>query len=299
MTLPGRGTLELDGVHVRAGDSVSQARVDAGDLTYTPPRGQVGKRTSYFTFKVNDGELESARSSKITIDVDNTLVGNLDQAASSTILSLPNTDVNPNTNAYAQAILTGSSAQELDEVKLAITVPSGTTPKVSIWYGVAKPEQELTGLTLSNPSNIHSTATVKTFKANSKTNGRYSLATDNGDYWIVVERASGSGTISLKLSRTANIDPAHAQGWGLYQGQWKRSGNDSWSLAGALSLFAELRTVPSRQLSVRVLDMEILGPGPDELYTHGEELEITATLSEVGEYPRNAEINLPPHFCGR
>ena len=87
----------------------------------------------------------------MTIDVDNKLASNLDETAYDTALSLPDTDVNPNINAYAQGFRTGSSAQEIDEVKLAITVPSGTTPKVSIWHGNDKPEHEAEGLTLANP----------------------------------------------------------------------------------------------------------------------------------------------------
>ena len=53
-----------------------------------------------------------------------------------------------------------------------------------------------------------------------------------------------------------------------------------------------------RQLSIRVLDLEFSDPGPDELYTDGEELRITATLSEPAYIPGTL-INLPPHFCGQ
>ena len=291
VTLPRRGTLALDGVPVSVGDSVSQARVDAGDLTYTPPQDEIGKGISHFTFRVNDGELESARSAKITIDVDNKLAGNLDETAHGTALSLPDTDINPNINAYAQGFRTGSAAQELAEVKLAITVPSGTTPKVSIWSGDEKPEHEAEGLTLTNPSNIHTaSAVMKTFKAT----GRYSLATDSDKYWIVIERASGSGTISLKRSSTA-IQEATAQGWGLLN-RWKRSGSASWSGAGSLPLMAELRTVPERRYAIRILNMELSGPGPDELYTHGENLDIAVTFSEAVNIPK-ARITAPL-VCG-
>ena len=131
VTLPGRGALKLDSVPVSAGDSIPQARIDAGDFTYTPPRGEVGEDMSWFTFKVNDGELDSARAYTMTIHVDNKLAGNLEQTPDGTAISLPDGSY----NAYAQRFRTGSSAQELGEVELAITVPSGTTPKVSIWYG--------------------------------------------------------------------------------------------------------------------------------------------------------------------
>ena len=154
---------------MRAGESVSHAALDSGDLTYTPPRGQVGDDISNFNFKVNDGELDSANSYRMVIDVDNKLAGNLDQTPAGTALSLPTTGA----SAYAQRIRTGSSAQEIEEVRLAITAPSGVTPKVSIWYGESKPEREVEGLVLPNPSNIHTAAVaVKKFTANSKDNGQ-------------------------------------------------------------------------------------------------------------------------------
>ena len=276
VTPPGRGALKLGGVNARAGDSVPQARIAAGDLTYTPPRGQVGTGVSYFPFKVNDGEYDSTATYRMTIDVRNTLAGNLEQTADGTAISLPDGSY----NAYAQRFRTGSSAQEIEEVRLAITVPSMTTPKVSIWYGKDAPGRELGGLVLSNPSNIHSTAAVKTFKANSRTNGRHSLAPDSEDYWIVVHRASGSGTISLKRTATGNEDPG-AQGWALKNEYRRRTGSSTWTSSGvSYALQAELRTVGWRHLMTRVLGMEFSDPGPDNLYTHGEVLYITVTFSE-------------------
>ena len=230
VTLPRRGTLALNGVAVRAGESMSHAQVDSGDLTYTPPDSEHGDRIADFTFKVNDGELESARSSTITIDVGNKLAGNLDETPHGTTLSVPDIGVQPNIKAYGQRFRTGSSAQELKEVKLAITVPSGTTPKISIWQGTDKPEHEATGLTLTNPGNIHTaSAVVKTFTATK----RYSLNTDSDKYWIVIEKASGSGVITLKRSSTANQE-SRAQGWGLLN-RWKRTGSSQ--LVGCRATF--------------------------------------------------------------
>ena len=293
VTLPGRGTLKLGAATVDRGQSVLKARIDAGDLKYTPPRGQVGGRMSYFTFKVNDGEFDSATAYKMTIDVDHTLAGNLGQTADGTAISLPDGSY----NAYAQRFHTGSSAQELEEVRLGITVPSGTTPKVSIWYGRDKPEREVTGLVLSNPSNIHTaTDEVKTFKANSKTNGGHSLASDSEDYWIVVHRASGSGTISLKRTQTTGTPDAGARGWALKNEYRRRTVNFAWASSGtSFALQAELRTVPWRQLMTRVRNMEFSDPGEDNLYTNGELLQITATFSEPVTIA-DAKIKVPP-FC--
>ena len=292
VTLPGRGALEIDGVPGRVGDSVSHAAIKSGDLTYTPPRGQVGDDISNFNFKVNDGELDSANSYRMVIDVDNKLAGNLDQTPAGTALSLPTTGA----SAYAQRLRTGSSAQEIEEVRLAITAPSGVTPKVSIWYGESKPEREVDGLVLSNPSNIHTAAVaVKKFTANSKDNGRYSLAVNSANYWIVVERAVNTGVISLKQT-TAGNDATAAGGWALTGNHWKKGTSNSWSEGTTGALQAELRTVPSRRYGFRILNMELAGPGGDELYTDGEDLRITATLSEPAHIDGTV-INLPPHFC--
>ena len=288
LTVHGRGTLALDGVPVSAGDSVSHAAVDAGHLTYTPPQGQVGDNMAHFTFKVNDGELESARSSKITIDVDNKLAGNLDQTPAGTRLSLPTTGA----NAYAQRIRTGSAAQEIKEVRLSIFFPpSGVTPKVSIWYGESAPEREVEGLALSNPSDVHGTDGVKAFEAS----GRYSLAVNSENYWIVVERAVNTGVISLKQT-TAGNDATAASGWALTGNHWKKGTSNSWSQGTTGALQAELRTVASRRYAIRVLNVELSGPGPDELYTHGEKLDITVTFSEAVNIPK-ARITAPL-VCG-
>ena len=287
MTLPGRGALKLGAANVYRGQSVPRARIDAGDLTYTPPRGQVGKRISYFTFKVNDGEFDSTATYRMTIDVDRKLAGNLGQTAASDARSLPDTGA----RAYAQRFRTGSSAQELEEVKLAITVPSGTTPRVSIWYGEDRPERER--LVLNNPSNINSaTDAVKSFKAAKS----YSLAPDSEDYWIVVvRRAMDTGTISLKQT-TAGNDAMEAKGWALTGNHWKRNVSNSWSQGTSGALQAELRTVAWRQLQTRVVGVELSDPGPDNLYTHDEELRITVTFNETVSIT-GATI-LDPTGCG-
>ena len=241
---------------------------------------------------MNDGELDSANSYRMVIDVDNKLAGNLDQTPAGTALSLPTTGA----SAYAQRIRTGSSAQEIEEVRLAITAPSGVTPKVSIWYGESKPEREVEGLVLPNPDNIHTAAVaVKKFTANSKDNGQYSLAVNSANYWIVVERAVNTGVISLKQT-TAGNDPTAAGGWALTGNHWKKGTSNSWSEGTTGALQAELRTVPSRRYGFRILNMELSGPGGDELYTDGEDLRITATLSEPAHIDGTV-INLPPHFC--
>ena len=70
VTLPatGKGTLKLDSANVSAGDTVTRSEIDTGKLTYAPPSSGSGSGFASFTFKVNDGTINSATYT-MTIDV--------------------------------------------------------------------------------------------------------------------------------------------------------------------------------------------------------------------------------------
>ena len=67
VTLPGSGSLALDGAAVTANDVVAVA--DISKLKYTPPANAHGSGYASFTFKVSDGVSESAAANTMTIDV--------------------------------------------------------------------------------------------------------------------------------------------------------------------------------------------------------------------------------------
>ena len=67
VTLPGSGSLALDGAAVTANDVVAVA--DIPKLKYTPPANAHGSGYASFTFKVSDGVSESASANTMTIDV--------------------------------------------------------------------------------------------------------------------------------------------------------------------------------------------------------------------------------------
>ena len=71
VTLPasGKGTLTLSGTAVSAGDSVSRADIDAGNLKYMPPANDHGEDFASFTFQVSDGSDESVGGNTMTIGV--------------------------------------------------------------------------------------------------------------------------------------------------------------------------------------------------------------------------------------
>ncbi len=70
VSLPDRGTLELNGVPISAGDIISQADIVAGNLTYVPPADQNGISFTDFDFLVRDdrGAFDDAPNT-MTVDV--------------------------------------------------------------------------------------------------------------------------------------------------------------------------------------------------------------------------------------
>ena len=69
VTLPALGTLALDGTAVLADAVVTKAQIDGDMLIFTPARDAHGAPYTTFTFKVNDGTVDSASAYTMTIDV--------------------------------------------------------------------------------------------------------------------------------------------------------------------------------------------------------------------------------------
>ena len=69
VTVPALGTLALDGTAVLADGVVTEAQIDGDMLTFTPARDAHGDSYTTFTFKVNDGTVDSASAYTMTIDV--------------------------------------------------------------------------------------------------------------------------------------------------------------------------------------------------------------------------------------
>ena len=67
-SLPAVGTLALAGTAVTLNEVVTKAQIDDGDLTFTPVDGASGTGYATFTFKVNDGTVDSASAYTMTID---------------------------------------------------------------------------------------------------------------------------------------------------------------------------------------------------------------------------------------
>ena len=69
VTVPAPGALALDGTAVTADDVVTKAQIDGSMLTFTPVAGASGTGYASFTFKVNDGTVDSADTYTMNIDV--------------------------------------------------------------------------------------------------------------------------------------------------------------------------------------------------------------------------------------
>ena len=69
VTTPALGTLALDDTAVMADDVVTKAQIDGDMLTFTPAQDAHGDAYTTFTFKVNDGTVDSADAYTMTIDV--------------------------------------------------------------------------------------------------------------------------------------------------------------------------------------------------------------------------------------
>ena len=69
VTVPLLGTLALDGTAVMADGVVTTAQIDADMLTFRPAQDAHGDPYTTFTFKVNDGTVDSASAYTMTIDV--------------------------------------------------------------------------------------------------------------------------------------------------------------------------------------------------------------------------------------
>ena len=67
--LPAKGLLTLNGVAVRAGQTISAADVAAGKLVYTPPAGATGAGFASLVFEVLDSHGADSRVARLTIDL--------------------------------------------------------------------------------------------------------------------------------------------------------------------------------------------------------------------------------------
>ena len=198
--LPTAGTLKLDGTPIASGvlpKTVAAADLAAGKLTYTPPPN--ANKTAYasFTFKVNDGTVDSAQ---YTMTIDVTPVNDAATAANGTVTTNEDTDY---TFSAAEFSYADDDGDALSSVKITGLPTAGTlkldgTPIASgvLPKTVAAADLAAGKLTYTPPPNANKTAYASfTFKVNDGTvdSAQYTMTID---VTAVNDAATGAPTIS-------------------------------------------------------------------------------------------------------
>ena len=204
-----------------ANDSgVSIEYLDASDSTLTDADASTA---DVFDFDLNVGSnvvkvkvtAEDSTTTKtytVTVNRVDILVSNLGQTSVVANIDTANPGV-------ATQFTTGNETDgyRISQVRLDISAPPRTIPRVSIYSNSSgQPGSSLKVLT--NPGAIPTARTEVDFSAD---NYRLDPSTP---YWIVVERVSGSGIMTVSVSRSTAEDTGSAPGWSI--------GNSSSFLSG-------------------------------------------------------------------
>ena len=131
------------------------------------------------------------------------LVSNADSIVDETT-----TGVSTTTPKAGISFRTGSNPADVSTVRLNLLIPTGTVPKVSI-YSDSSGEPGSSLKALINPGTIPATQSWLDFTA-----ANHRLAA-NTTYWIVVERESGSGEITIQTTESTDEDAGTATGWSI------------------------------------------------------------------------------------
>ena len=126
------------------------------------------------------------------------------------------------------------SGYEVDTVRLRIYATAGTTPRVSI-YSDSSGEPGASLKTLANPSAVPTSFAWADFGA-----GHFKL--DHSTlYWIVVERASGSGDALVETTESTAEDAGTAEGWSIGNRAQRRTfPSGTWTTIGNFNFIFQM-----------------------------------------------------------
>ena len=181
----------------------------ATDPTYVIQAADVGKALKVnvtFTDDDANAEMLTSDASALVANAPTTyLVKNLTQAASADLSIATETpdgaDPSANGDAYAQPFTVGTYGVTLQSVRLLMGVDTGVEPRVSIQWDDPGMPRGTPLVVLTNPTSIDgSTATVEEFT----TDGFVLEA--NTLYWLVIEKVSGTGSVTLGATTTTDDD---------------------------------------------------------------------------------------------
>ena len=207
VTLPTAGTLTLDSSNVSANDEITKTQLDADQLVFTPATGATGTPYTTFTFKVNDGDDDSAATYTTTVNVEaQTLISNTGQGNEESY------NVNSGT---AQRFTTGPNlgGYNIHSVEVRHSSSNTEPSQVSIYTlnSSGLPDTELTQLAAPGSFNgiVKFTTSENTILAPATT------------YATVIEPKVSDNFIDLRRTNSNNEDAGGADGWTI------RNANDT------------------------------------------------------------------------
>ena len=195
VTLPagGQGTLTLNTANVSATAAVTKAQLDSGHFKYTPPANANGTGYASFTFKVNDGTVDSSSAYTMTINV--TAVNDAPTVAT----AIPDQTATAGTAfRYQVPDTTFSDADTGDMLSYAATQADGTN--LPTWLGFTAGTRTFAGTPAATDVETVSVTVTAT-----DSNG----GTVSDDFDIVVSAAPNAAPTASNGTVTTNEDTAH------------------------------------------------------------------------------------------
>ena len=253
ITLPasGTGTLALSGTPVTAGQEIAEA--DIGTLTYTPPANANGAGYASFTFKVNDGTVDSSSAYTMTINV--TAVNDAPTVAT----AIPDQTATAGTAfRYQVPTTTFNDADTGDMLSYAATQADGTN--LPTWLGFTAGTRTFAGTPAATDVETVS-VTVTATDSNS--------GTVSDDFDIVVRPAAPAGLTAetgdgrVRLSWTEPTPPVVHEY--RYAAGASVPANAAWTSIGfsdqSTVLISGLTNGTAHAFEVRVVGSGGVGPG--------------------------------------
>ncbi|HWL55069.1 MAG TPA: FG-GAP-like repeat-containing protein [Paracoccus sp. (in: a-proteobacteria)] len=190
-TLPGRGSLSLDGVAVTAGQVISTAAIAAGRLVFSPGANENGDDYASFTFRVQDDG--------------GTIAGGADTDPSANRLTIDVAAVND------APVLTGDLAAQVAE--------GGRYVLTGADLGFIDPDDTAAGLVFRASDPVHGTlrvngAVASSFTAADIAAGRVSFVHDGSEttgasFRVLVEDGDEDGSVPIARTFTLGVTPVN------------------------------------------------------------------------------------------
>ena len=278
-TLPasGKGVLWFDGRAVTADASVTKAEIDAGKLTYKPPANAYGDGYATFTFKVSDGEDESAQAYTMTVNV---------------------TAVNDDPTGKPSISGTAAMGETLTASTTGIMDDDGLT-NVSYEYQWVRVDADGTSNAADISDATSASYTLQGADQGKKIKVRVSFTDDaDNDEELTSDAYPTSGTID-DLSGTLRLVDGEVEHEGrlemYYGGQWGTICDDLWTIEEADVACRQLGYSEGSEGNASRYRRAYFGPGTGEI--HLDDLRCTGSETSLLMCPRARNKPVGSHNC--